>query len=1042
LRESGGRTIERTITLPVDLGVARVGIKPAFGSEGPTEGDSAGFDLVALDAAGKPTERELTWKLMRLETTWQWFKQDGRWNYEPATHKRQVTSGTAKAAGGQPVRVSARVDYGRYQLEVSEPAAPETLPASLAFNAGWHAATEEADSPEMLEVALDKPSYGPGERAKLRIATKQGGKATIAVLSGGLLSTQEVEVKAPRTEVEVPVGDDWGAGAYVTATLFRPMDEQARRMPTRAVGVVWLSLDQARRTLSVALSPAVKVKSGGMLSVPVKIGGLTAGEEARVTLAAVDVGILNLTRYQAPKPEGWFYQQRQMGVEIRDYYGRLIDGMRAERGRLRSGGDGAAGMSTQGSPPVEKLVALHSGIVRVGADGTAKADFQLPDFNGAVRVMAVAWSADKVGSASSDVIVRDPVALIATGPRFITLGDEARLTLDLHNVEGVEAPYKAAIEQTVSGAKASVLARDVPLKHNERKQERLSIKPTEVGLAKYDVRITGPGGIDVRRELTFDVKVPAGDIRRTTVSSLAARGGKLTLSQDLTQDLIPGRTRISLSIGPHARLDVPGLLTALDRYPYGCAEQTVSRALPLLYANAVAARIGIGADAQLKERVVKAVDRVLEMQDASGAFGVWGPWNADLWLTAYVTDFLTRAKEAGVAVKPLALTQALDRLQSFVSYAQDFEKDGESRAYAMYVLARNGRAPVGELRYLADARLDKLTTPLAQAHLGAALAMTGDKPRAEAVLRVAMATLDKGEDDASRVDYGSKLRDGAALVTLVSETGMLKTEAPRLADVVSRAYRARTYTSTQEMAWMLLAANALADAAKETTLTVAGQPHKGPLFRNLTAAEMKGGLTVSNDGDTPVDAVISVTGAALTPEPAASKGFTIERSAFTLDGKKVDLTSLAGGQGTLKQNDRLVMVLKVEAKETGGRILLVDRLPAGLEIENPRLVDGGDVKTLDWLKTTVKPEHTEFRDDRFVAAFNFFGGNVETRRGRRNADDDDDGKKQEASSSATVAYIVRAVTPGRFVHPAATVEDMYRPERYARTAAGRLEVRD
>jgi uncharacterized protein YfaS (alpha-2-macroglobulin family) len=124
------------------------------------------------------------------------------------------------------------------------------------------------------------------------------------------------------------------------------------------------------------------------------------------------------------------------------------------------------------------------------------------------------------------------------------------------------------------------------------------------------------------------------------------------------------------------------------------------------------------------------------------------------------------------------------------------------------------------------------------------------------------------------------------------------------------------------------------------------------------------------------------------------------------------------------------VVLKVEATETGGRILLVDRLPAGLEIENPRLVDSGDVRTLDWLKTTVPPQHAEFRDDRFVAAFDFFGGDG---RGRR-------GEIRDPASSATVAYIVRAVTPGSFVHPAATVEDMYRPNRFARTATGRLDI--
>ena len=121
-------------------------------------------------------------------------------------------------------------------------------------------------------------------------------------------------------------------------------------------------------------------------------------------------------------------------------------------------------------------------------------------------------------------------------------------------------------------------------------------------------------------------------------------------------------------------------------------------------------------------------------------------------------------------------------------------------------------------------------------------------------------------------------------------------------------------------------------------------------------------------------------------------------------------------------------------------MLLVDHLPAGLEIENPRLVDSGDIKSLDWLKTTVRPEHTEFRDDRFVAAFNLFGNSRrEESNGNGDAGEDANAPKGPVTT-ATVAYMVRAVTPGTFVHPAATVEDMYRPERYARSAAGTLSV--
>jgi uncharacterized protein YfaS (alpha-2-macroglobulin family) len=1052
LREAGGRTIERSITLPVNLGDARIGIKPLFDTSALGEGEKANFEVVLLDGDNKPVAANLDWQLVRLDTSWQWYRRDGSWGYESQTITRKVADGKLDANGATPATVSADVQYGRYRLEVSSSATSGTL-SSVVFNAGWHNAGETADSPEMLDVALDKETYQPGETAKLRIASKQGGKALVAVLGNGLLATKEVEIAKGGGDVELTVGDDWGPGAYATALLYRPMDEVAKRMPSRAIGVRWIGIDQAKRTLKVSVATEAKIKGASDLTIPVKIEGLDAGEEARVTLAAVDVGILNLTRYQVPAPELHFYAQRKLALELRDFYGRLIDGMRAERGKLRSGGDGMEGGGLQGSPPVEETVSYYSGIVTVGPDGTANVTFSLPSFNGTVRVMAVAWSKTKLGHTTSDVIVRDEVALTASAPRFLTLGDEASVDLSLHNVDGPAGSYNAKIVDQTEGETA-LTEKSVDLKTGERKSQQVTFKPTEVGQRLYDVRVSGPNGIAISRRLTLDIKPPAGDIKRTTVSAIAP-GGKLTLSKDLLAGLIQSRTKVNVSVGPAATMDVPGLLTSLDRYPYGCAEQTVSRALPLLYANAVAARIGIGTDKALKERVQGAVARVFDMQDSSGAFGSWGPGNGDLWLTSYVTDFLTRARESGYDVRQLPFNQALDRLQNFALNGEDFSEGGEARAYALYVLARNSRAPVGELRYYVDTKLDKFTTPLGKAQLGAALAMVGDKERAEAAFKAALdAFTDTEKLKLARSDYGSEIRDGAALVTLASEAGIVKQETPRLVNVIAKAYVARNYTSTQEQAWMLLAAHALGEQAKSAKLAINGQLVNGSIIRSVTAEELEKGLVITNDGDNPTDAVVSVIGASLTTEPAIAKGFSIERKYYTLDGKEVDLASATGGKSELAQNERLVTVLKITSDEAAGRVLLVDRLPAGLEIENPRLVDSGDIKTLDWLKTTLRPDHTEFRDDRFVAAFNLWGTSPSS--SASNGGDGDDGDDDDSSdddgngsgpdttkapaSSATVAYIVRAVTPGSFIHPAATIEDMYRPERYARSGAGTLVV--
>lgn len=1048
LKEPGGRSIERSLNLPVLTARNRIGIKPLFNAQeiGGETGKDAAFEVIYLNADGKRVAAAGTkWQLMRLETNWQWYSRDGVWSYEAVTFTRKVASGTIDISVDAPAAISAAVNYGRYRLEVTQDGT-ETAASSYAFNSGWFVSVDNPDSPEVLDVALDKDKYNPGETAKLRIASKAAGTALVAVLGSQLHEMREVQINKGDTEVALDVAKNWGTGVYVTALMYRSMDEASKRMPSRALGLAWLGVDPKPRTLNVAIDTPEKVKSGGKFDIPVTLTGLQPGEEARITVAAVDVGVLNVTRYKTPAPQSWFYQQRKLGVEIRDFYGRLIDGMRAERGSLRSGGDGG-GPEMQGAPPTEEIVSLYSGIVNVDAAGKATISFDMPDFNGAVRVMAVAWSGDKVGSADKTVIVRDEIAVTMTTPRFLTLGDEARLTLEMHNVEGPAALYQLAVERSPAdidnAPKERIADKAVDLKVGARSVERVALKPTGVGLFAYDVRVTGPNGIDVKRRVTLDVKPPAGDIKRTTVAKIAAKGGSLTLSKDLVTDLIDNRTRINLSAGPQARFDVPGLLTSLDRYPYGCAEQTVSRALPLVYANAIASRIGLGTDKELKERVQKAIDHVFSMQDSSGAFGIWGPSEPDLWLTAYVTDFLTRTKEAGFEVRPDAYAQALDRLQNFIAYAQDFEKGGEDRAYALYVLARNGRAPIGELRYYADTRLERFSTPLAKAQLGAALAMMGDKMRAERAFSAAIAALGTSDTSIARGDYGSILRDGAALVTLASEVGIAKDEAPRLVDVIAKAYASRGYTSTQEQSWMLLAANALADEAASARLTLGGAPLQAPIFRPLTPAEIgkSGGLTLSNQGDAAIDVVVSVIGAAMTPEPAVSKGFTVTRTYYTLDGRQVELGSATGGKASLEQNERLVAVVKVETKEAGGRVLLVDRLPSGLEIENPKLVQSGDIKSLAWLAGTVTPEHTEFRDDRFVASFNLSNSQRTENNG------------EEASSVtpapviaagslrvATAAYIVRAVTPGKFVHPAATVEDMYRPDLYARTAAGTLTI--
>ena len=1011
MAEAGGRAVERKLVLPVAPAAAMIGVKPLFGDKSVPEGDKAAFDVIFASPDGKTLAREgLRYELLKLESRYQWYRQNSYWEYEPVKSTTRVADGDLTIAADQPARITLSPQPGRYRLDVKSNETDGPL-TSVQFDVGWYS-DGSADTPDLLETSIDKPEYQSGDTMVVSVNARTAGKLTINVVGDRLLTTQSIDVKQGTAQVKIPVAKDWGTGAYVVATLRRPLDAAALRMPGRAIGLKWFGIDKKARTLEVKLSPQALVRPNSSLKIPVKLGGLNPGEDAKVVVAAVDVGILNLTNYKPPAPDDYYLGQRQMTSEIRDLYGQLIDGMQGTRGQIKSGGD--AGAELQGSPPTQKPLALYSGIVTVAADGTAEISFDIPEFAGTARVMAVAWTATRLGRANTDVTVRDPVVLTATLPRFLLNGDQGTMSFDVDNVDGVAGDYtinvRASGPVTVSGNPATT----IKLAAKQRSSMSLALDAGGAGTAQLDVDIKGPEGLALARHYALDVKAATQILARRSIRTLA-KGESLTLTADMFSDLVPGTGSVSLSAGLSTALDAATILKALDRYPHGCSEQITSRALPLLYVNDLAAGAHLATDTEVDQRIKDSIDRLLARQGSNGSFGLWSAGGDDAWLDAYVTDFLTRAREKGFAVPDVLFKSALDRIRNSVVNANEPEKDGgRDLAYGLYVLARNGAAPIGDLRYLADTKLNNLATSIAKSQLAAALALVGDRNRAERVYAAALDSLaPKPVLEFGRVDYGSALRDAAALVSLAGEGN-----APRatLTQAVMRVEAARgltPYTSTQENAWMVLAARAL---AKETlTLDLDGTPVKTALYRSYNAAEMADKpIRITNTGDAPVQAVVSVSGSPITPEPSASNGFKIERNYFTLDGKPADVSKA-------RQNDRFAVVLRVtEAKPEFGHIMVSDYLPAGLEIDNPHLVSSGDTGTLDWIEDGEEPENTEFRDDRFTAAID---------------------RAADSKAVFTVAYVVRAVSPGKYVLPQAYVEDMYNPSRYGRTGTGTVEVR-
>ncbi|MCX7565738.1 alpha-2-macroglobulin family protein [Sulfitobacter sp. F26169L] len=995
--EGSGRPVEQRLTRTLVPQGPLIGIKPAF-EDVLSEGAEAQFDLIATQG-----NMPVRWTFNRVDTQYQWYQNGGSWAWEPITRRIRVDSGELSLSE-QPTPLSVPTQWGQYELVVEHLGAPYAV-TSVSVASGWYGGDDASATPDFLAVSLDRETYSVGDTAQLRVVAPESGVAEIAVLSNRVIEQQSLRVEAGETVIPLTVTEDWGSSAYVTASVIRPMDAQQDLNPARSLGLAHAAVRPAAKQLTVTLDPAGEVDGqAATLHVPVQVTGIAEGETAYLTLAAVDVGILNLTDFAVPDPSAHYFGQRRLGVGLRDVYGRLIDGLSGAMGSVRSGGDAALSAQLQSPPPTEALMAFFSGPVAVDAEGRAVVEVTRPAFNGTIRLMAVAWSESGVGNATRDVVARDPVVITASLPRLLAPQDTSRLLLEMVHTRGDSGVMKLDVFADAGIAMGAVPA-VVNITESGTLRLPLDLVAREIGDHRITVQLTTPDGTVLQRVLTLPVRINDPEIATTRRFSLGA-GETFTFDNAVLSGLREGTASATLTAGPLARFDVPGLLRQLDRYPYGCTEQVASASLPLLYLGDLAQSAGIGSPSEINEKIAEGIARVLARQASNGAFGMWHPDTGAFWLDAYVTDFLWRAQAQGHPVPQRAVSSALDNLRNRVNFAPDFDKGGEDIAYALLVLTRAGAAQMGDLRYYADTKAAAFATPMAAAQLGAALAAYGDPVRADKMFARAGALLLTPTDrNQWRDDFGSDLRDRAAVLKLAAEAGSEKVNLEALA----QSMQASRNLSTQEAAQVVLAAHALDVApAGNSGMEVDGTPVSGPLVRKLSDRDPQTTM-VRNVSDTPTDITLTAYGVPEVAPDAGGYGYALTRRYFTMEGEAVS--------GPVASGTRWVTVLDIRPfDDIGARLMIDDPLPGGFEIDNPNLLNSASIKALDWIKP-ANPQNVEFRADRFLAAVDHSG-----------------------SDAFQLAYVVRAVSPGEYHHPAAMVSDMYRPEYRANTATGRLTV--
>lgn len=1028
--EPGGRYVRDSLRVPVRTENNYIGVKPDFLYGYASSKKPVSLDLVAMSFKGERVASDVSWRLIEEDYDWYWYRERGRWRYRRDIRDVDVTKGDIKITAGEPLRWTQRLPRGRYRLDLE---AKDGSVAEYRFGVGWGSGSRGTDAPDKITMGAPERPQNPGDNFTLAINAPYAGQGDLVIANSDVHVVQTISLEEGESEIRLPFDESWGDGVYAMLTLYTPRDKAGQPVPRRAVGVSYVGLDRTNQTLDLAINAPEVIRPRKEHVFTVDVKNAPRGETVWMNFAAVDEGILQLTKYKSPDSTGHFFGKKALGITLRDDYSRILNPNLGQPVNVRTGGDSLGGEGLTVVPT--RTVSLFSGPVTV-KNGKATIPMDIPDFNGELRLMATAWSETAIGSASSALKVRDKVPAILGLPRFLAPGDKALATVSLDNVEGSGGTYNARLSSEAiirSGGTTSFT-----LAKGQREEDKLDISATEVGTDVLTLDVSGPESYAVTSTFPIEVRAPYMDETVSTTKPLAA-GETLTLTKSIIEKYLPLSTEITVSASQLAGIDPAPYIKSLRKYPYGCTEQTISAAMPMLYVGDLGGFEDM-ADTQRRREIQKSVNRLVSRQSLDGAFGLWrsGDRYASPWLGIYATDFLQRADEQGAYVPEDVMERAyiaareISQMPRYSSLRYNFDYgwrrnnssmresfQSQGASYAHYVLAKAGKGDLSAMRYHFDNHREKMKSPMGYAYLGKALFLMGDKSRAAQAFEDGIAIT--GYNNIYDY-YQSPLRDTAGFVALGAEH-LEDNMRSDLVEDLQRHVGAEKYANTNQKAHVILALKALLTTSSKPSVKAKGMTLRGPDKRpaaNMLAADLEAGPSLTNTSDKQVWVTTTINGIPKkAPEPSAT-AFTIAKTFYRMDGTEFDGKNL-------KQGERLIVKLRYTSKTQASRMIVIaDLLPAGFEIETilqPKdgLFRNGKKGPYQWLGEIAEFDIAEARDDRFVAS-------KRHQRWRR------------YEKGETAAYIVRAVTPGEFAMPGALIEDMYRAQDLARTAVGKVTI--
>lgn len=932
-------------------------------------------------------------------------------------------------------------DYGEYRIIVSNQS-NGTQSAINFYATGWGYSPWSLTNPTQIELTLNKDSYEIGELAQIQVKAPFAGKALVTIERENIYDMQIVEFKENTGLIAVNIKEDWKPNVYVSVQLIRSLEHKGldKHSPVRAYGTISLPINSRSNRLDLEINSVEEIRPNKTLEVAINVQDIT-DEEVYVTLTAVDEGILQLTNYLTPNPYRFFYGKKKLDVESFDLYNLILPEAEKVIDPSSPGGGYAETIAKENLNPISvnrvKPVSLYSGIVKLDETNSATIELDVPQFNGSLRLMAIASAGANFGSQQKKVLVRDPIVITSTYPRFAAGRDKFQVPVAVYNGTGrqgeftiklkIDGPVRI-IDQSENSHK--IFVQNIYLANEEEKMVYFDLEALNTsGKVKFQLEVNGNGEIS-KEETEIAVRPSVPRTRQTSGGKISGESiseenvSEENVSKEKIVDLnfddnwLKGTGNYQLTISPFPVVQFSGSLKYLLNYPYGCAEQTTSRLFPLLFFDQLAANAepDLFSDESADYYIREGLFKLQTMQLDDGSFAYWPEGNyTNTWASLYVSHFMIEAQNAGYQIANNVYDKMLKFVRQIGKKSADSPYELQNKVYALYVLSLAGMPDKSNMAYIKNHQWSKLYED-SRVLLAAAYYYSGERDQMKKLLPFSF-SYQKVEAETGG-NFNSSIRRDAIILSVLADVEPTHSAIPVLIKRLSKTAKAGQWGTTQENAFAFMAIGKILQSKGQDRFDgkVLLNNREIGTFTDKKDLVIKDEINVNDQlnisftGEGEAYYFLEVSGIPLAQQiDEIDNGVKIRRIYLDKHGKPLDLSAV-------KQGEMIIAKITVESLSTDLKnVVVVDMLPAGLEIENPRLESRAKIAWIDDYNSPI--DYLDLRDDRLLLF-----------------------TKIDSNKPFTFYYTLRAVTVGEFLLPPIKAECMYEPEIWSTGSAGNVQI--